>query len=298
MSDQHGDLMAEPVRVRRVSEQEGQPLQRIVRRSSTGSGGKPPFWPRSGCHPGAVLISPMPGADRRNVRQALNYVWTEAVNARTTTSQPDDLCLKYLSWAVEAATHMRSQVSARDIDRLILTRRYPAFNDPFGALRRGDVGVLVVWLPVEEADLTVGPVLYAEPLVLAVDVNHELAGRTSISLDVVSDFQHHPDVESRSDYWFDSYVPSHARNGRSIQRGPLVRHGRDRHLLPGPHGAVRDTARHRLYADSRPGAPAVCPRLAQRSRNRPHPRPRPDGPRSWTPYRHREHSLMFRTEHR
>ncbi|GAA2797287.1 hypothetical protein GCM10020219_080560 [Nonomuraea dietziae] len=43
-----------------------------------------------------MLISPMPGADRRNVRQALNYVWTEAVNART-TSEPDELCLKYLS---------------------------------------------------------------------------------------------------------------------------------------------------------------------------------------------------------
>ncbi|GAA2657744.1 hypothetical protein GCM10010412_028680 [Nonomuraea recticatena] len=71
----------------------------------------------------------MPGADRRNVRQALNYVWTEAVNARTTTtSEPDELCLKYLSWAVEAATHLRSQVSSRDIDRLVLTRRYWALQ--------------------------------------------------------------------------------------------------------------------------------------------------------------------------
>jgi hypothetical protein len=70
----------------------------------------------------------MPGADRRNVRQALNHVWTEAVNARTPTSQPDDLCLKYLSWAVEAATHLRAQISARDIDRLILTRRYWALQ--------------------------------------------------------------------------------------------------------------------------------------------------------------------------
>ncbi|MFC7722284.1 LysR substrate-binding domain-containing protein [Nonomuraea recticatena] len=49
--------------------------------------------------------------------------------------------------------------------------QHPAFNDPFGALRRGDVDVLVVWLPVEESDLTVGPVLYAEPRVLAVGAN-------------------------------------------------------------------------------------------------------------------------------
>ncbi|MEV4807259.1 LysR family transcriptional regulator [Nonomuraea sp. NPDC049421] len=103
-----------------------------------------------------------------------------------------------------------------------LTIRHPAFSDPFGALRSGEVDVLVAWLPIEEPDLTVGPVLYAEPRVLAVGAGHELAGRTAVALDVVSDFQH-PDVESRPDYWFDSYVPSHTRNGRSIQRGPMVR---------------------------------------------------------------------------
>ncbi|RJL35789.1 LysR family transcriptional regulator [Bailinhaonella thermotolerans] len=99
--------------------------------------------------------------------------------------------------------------------------RHPAFSDPFGALRRGDVDVLVAWLPVEEPDLTVGPVLYAESRVLAVSAGHELAARTSVSLEEVSDFQH-PDVESRPDYWFDSYVPPRTRNGRSIPRGPLV----------------------------------------------------------------------------
>ncbi|MEU4579715.1 LysR family transcriptional regulator [Nonomuraea sp. NPDC023979] len=102
-----------------------------------------------------------------------------------------------------------------------LTIRHPAFSDPFGALRRGDVDVLVAWLPVEEPDLTVGPLIYAEPRVLAVGTGHELAGRASVSLDMVSDFQH-PDVESRPDYWFDSYIPSHTRSGHSIQRGPLV----------------------------------------------------------------------------
>jgi DNA-binding transcriptional LysR family regulator len=132
--------------------------------------------------------------------------------------------------------------------------QHPAFNDPFGALRRGDVDVLVAWLPIEESDLTVGPILYAEPRVLAVGTDHELARRTSVSLDMVSDFQH-PDV------------------------------------LPGPHGAVRDPARHRLSAGSRPGAPAVRPRLAQRSRNRARPGLRPGRPRSGSPYRHRRRPL-------
>ncbi|MEQ4724665.1 LysR family transcriptional regulator [Nonomuraea sp. B19D2] len=99
---------------------------------------------------------------------------------------------------------------------------HPPFDDLFGGLRRGEIDVLVAWLPVEEPDLTVGPMLFAESRVLAVAAGHELAGRTSVSLEVVSDFQH-IDVEVRPDYWWDGFVPSHTRRGRAIERGPLVR---------------------------------------------------------------------------
>ncbi|MFI1763129.1 LysR family transcriptional regulator [Streptomyces sp. NPDC020800] len=100
--------------------------------------------------------------------------------------------------------------------------RQASLVDPFGALRRGETDVLVAWLPVEEPDLTVGPVLTVESRVLAVGTDHELARRTSASLEVLGDFQH-ADVESRPDYWIDSYVPPHTRGGRVIERGPLVR---------------------------------------------------------------------------
>ncbi|MGN9783503.1 LysR family transcriptional regulator [Nonomuraea sp. ZG12] len=99
---------------------------------------------------------------------------------------------------------------------------HPPFADLFGSLRRGEIDVLIAWLPVEEPDLTVGPMLFAESRVLAVAAGHKLAGRTSVSLEVVGDFQH-VDVEARPDYWFESYVPSHTRRGRVIERGPLVR---------------------------------------------------------------------------
>lgn len=92
-----------------------------------------------------------------------------------------------------------------------------SFVDPFAALRRGEIDVLVAWLPVEEPDLTVGPTLFAEPRVLAVPTDHELTRRSSISLDAVSDFQH-VQVTSAPDYWMDSYAPSHTRAG-----GPTVR---------------------------------------------------------------------------
>ncbi|WP_202870402.1 substrate-binding domain-containing protein [Kribbella sp. VKM Ac-2571] len=94
------------------------------------------------------------------------------------------------------------------------------FVDPFAGLRRGDVDVLVAWLPVEEPDLTVGPVLFAEPRVLAVAADHELTRHTTVSLEMIADFQH-PNVEA-ADYWHDGFVPTHTPSGRAIERGPVV----------------------------------------------------------------------------
>ncbi|AWS43804.1 LysR family transcriptional regulator [Streptosporangium sp. 'caverna'] len=97
-----------------------------------------------------------------------------------------------------------------------------SFVDPFAGLRRGDIDVLICWLPVEEPDLTVGPVLFAEPRVVAVAADHELTRFTSVSLEMVADFQH-ANPPAWTDNWADGYVPSHTRAGRRIERGPLVR---------------------------------------------------------------------------
>jgi DNA-binding transcriptional LysR family regulator len=99
--------------------------------------------------------------------------------------------------------------------------QHAPFTDPFAGLRRGDLDVLVCWLPVEEPDLTVGPVLFEEPRVLAVAADHELARRTSVSQEVLADFQH-SDAPSVPGYWAEGFVPSHTRSGRRIERGLLV----------------------------------------------------------------------------
>jgi DNA-binding transcriptional LysR family regulator len=53
--------------------------------------------------------------------------------------------------------------------------RYVSFSDPFGPLRAREVDVLLAWLPVEERDLTVGPIISTEHPVLAVAATHRLA---------------------------------------------------------------------------------------------------------------------------
>ncbi|MEW9528763.1 LysR family transcriptional regulator [Microbispora sp. NPDC049125] len=101
--------------------------------------------------------------------------------------------------------------------------QHAPYIDPFAGLRRGDLDILICWLPVEEPDLTVGPVLFADPRVMAVAADHELTRRTSVSLEMLADFQH-SDAPPMSvpDYWADSFIPSHTRKGRPIERGPLV----------------------------------------------------------------------------
>jgi DNA-binding transcriptional LysR family regulator len=99
--------------------------------------------------------------------------------------------------------------------------RRASFVDPFAALRSAELDALVAWLPVEEPDLTVGPILFSDPRVLAVSADHELADRSSVSVEMLADFPNGvaPHVPS---YWMDAYLPLQTPRGRTIERGPLV----------------------------------------------------------------------------
>ncbi|TYB57419.1 LysR family transcriptional regulator [Nonomuraea sp. PA05] len=106
--------------------------------------------------------------------------------------------------------------------------RHVDFNDPFGPLRTGAVDVQVAWLPVREADLTAGPVVYIEPVVLAVGACHRLAARTSVSYEDLAD-----EVVmggARPDYWREALVPRRTPSGRLIPIGPIVNNSAE--MLP------------------------------------------------------------------
>ncbi|MHC5259526.1 LysR family transcriptional regulator [Streptomyces sp. UC4497] len=97
------------------------------------------------------------------------------------------------------------------------------FSDPYGPLRRGEVDVLVLWLPVDEPDVSVGPVVLTEGRVLAVWAGHELSGHTDVSLEdlagrAVVDVG--PEVPQD---WAAAMVPTRTPSGRAIPRGLRVR---------------------------------------------------------------------------
>ncbi|GAB3880652.1 LysR family transcriptional regulator [Kibdelosporangium lantanae] len=98
----------------------------------------------------------------------------------------------------------------------LLIRRAPYVN-PFDHLRDGELDVLVVWLPVEEPDLTVGPALLTDPRLLAVSVEDDLAGRPSVSLETLAD-RPHATAPGMPDYWEERYLPFQTPRGRPIER--------------------------------------------------------------------------------
>ncbi|RMI32768.1 LysR family transcriptional regulator [Nocardia stercoris] len=95
--------------------------------------------------------------------------------------------------------------------------RHVDFTKPFAQLRRGDFDVFVAWLPVEEPDLTVGPMLLDDPRVLAVADDHPVANRSSIGIEMLADFPQ-PLSQLELDYWENGFVPLQTPRGRTIER--------------------------------------------------------------------------------
>jgi DNA-binding transcriptional LysR family regulator len=83
--------------------------------------------------------------------------------------------------------------------------------DPYGPLRRGKVDVLVNWLPVDEPDLTVGPVLDRMDRVLAVAATHPLAERTSVSIEEVADYQVRANPPGIPEPMYEAIIPSRTK---------------------------------------------------------------------------------------
>ena len=90
-----------------------------------------------------------------------------------------------------------------------------SWDDPFSGLRDDDVELIASWIPLEQPDLIVGPVLGSEPRVLAVAVDHPLASRASVDVEELADHQ-----VSRFDDWpkelHEAMVPSRTPGGRPI----------------------------------------------------------------------------------
>lgn len=60
-----------------------------------------------------MLITPRPGADRKNIRQALSGVHTTAMNLQRPYGSAFEGLLAYLEWATESALHVFAALAQR-----------------------------------------------------------------------------------------------------------------------------------------------------------------------------------------
>ncbi len=96
-------------------------------------------------------------------------------------------------------------------------------SDPFTSLRTGDNDANVLWLPVGEPDLTVGPTVLTSARVLAVSTDHPLAERGIAYLEDLADNRVVDLGPAAPEYWVASMVPTHTPLGRRVPRGPTAR---------------------------------------------------------------------------
>jgi DNA-binding transcriptional LysR family regulator len=96
-------------------------------------------------------------------------------------------------------------------------------NDPFGAVRRGDLDAAVVMLPVAEDDLVLGPVFSRQRQTLTVCSSHRLAGRESIDASELAGEVLIAISGPAPGYWRQAQAPTQTPDGALIQRGPEVR---------------------------------------------------------------------------
>jgi DNA-binding transcriptional LysR family regulator len=96
------------------------------------------------------------------------------------------------------------------------------FTDPFGPLRNGSAEVVTSWLPVREPDLTVGPLVVTDPLLLMVAEDHPLTTRDTVGMEDLADWTLPQSAVPVPEYWLQTLVPTYTPGGRPIRRGPKV----------------------------------------------------------------------------
>lgn len=92
------------------------------------------------------------------------------------------------------------------------------FGDAFACLRRGEIDLLLSWLPHGQADLVTGPILTSEPRVLAVGEDHPLADRAEVTLEEIADFHTLAMEEVHPRELAETWVPRRTPRGRTIPR--------------------------------------------------------------------------------
>jgi DNA-binding transcriptional LysR family regulator len=110
-----------------------------------------------------------------------------------------------------------STFETRHADCHVLVTETGFGRDQIDWLRRDQIDILAMRLPVSDPDVVIGPVVAREDRVLAVAANHPLAGRGSVTVEDLADYTT-TDIPTFSREVMDVYSPPRTPTGRPIRR--------------------------------------------------------------------------------
>jgi DNA-binding transcriptional LysR family regulator len=93
-----------------------------------------------------------------------------------------------------------------------------AWTDPLGPLRRGEVDMTAIRFPLRQPDLVIGPVLTTDRRALAVANDHPLAGRTTVCVEDLGDYEVAGGTPAVPQELIDALLPRVTPSGRPIRR--------------------------------------------------------------------------------
>jgi DNA-binding transcriptional LysR family regulator len=92
------------------------------------------------------------------------------------------------------------------------------WTDPLGPLRRGEVDLTAIRFPLRQPDLVVGPVLTTDARALAVADDHPLAGRSTVCIEDLADYEVAAGTPAIPQELIDALLPRTTPSGRPIAR--------------------------------------------------------------------------------
>lgn len=154
-----------------------------------------------------VTLTPL-GEQLRDDLQAGYRRILEGVESATNTARsgPDTLTFGVLGPMWQEISPLTALFRSRCPNVELRMREVPIY-DPFTLLREREVDIALLALPVEEEDLTTGPVAFTEPIVLTVGRAHPLATRSSVSLAELTTHHVLPTGLPIPEYWESAMTP-------------------------------------------------------------------------------------------
>ena len=92
------------------------------------------------------------------------------------------------------------------------------WTDPLGPLRRGEVDLTAIRFPLRQPDLVIGPVLTTDARALAVADDHPLAGRSTVCVEDLADYEVAAGTPAVPQELIDALLPRTTPSGRPIAR--------------------------------------------------------------------------------